>query len=289
MDTETSGKRIAVLSGKGGTGKTFLTVNLAAVAGPSVYIDCDVEEPNGHLFFQPEEVTEEAVTVPVPEVNAALCTGCRQCVDFCRFHALAFAKQLKVFDDVCHACGGCLLVCPEQALTEREKTVGVIRKGRARDVTVRTGIMHIGEASGIPIIRELLEHTDSRPQFIDCPPGSACGVMESIKDADYCLIAAEPTTFGVHNLHMVYELVQLFAKPFGVVLNKVVEEDNPAERFCRKHDIPVLDRIPYDGALGKINADGRIAVVADDAHRARFATLWERIQEEVRREAAAYS
>lgn len=289
MVTETGNKRIAVLSGKGGTGKTFLTVNLAAVAGPSVYIDCDVEEPNGHLFFRPDAVTDEAVTVRIPQVDPALCTGCRKCVDFCRFHALAFTKQLKIFDEVCHACGGCLLVCPQQALTETDKTIGVIQSGRTQNVSVRTGVLQTGEASGIPIIQKLLQNTDPHPQFIDCPPGSACGVMESIKDADYCLIVAEPTAFGVHNLQMVYELVRLFEKPFGVVINKVLDEDNPAERFCQKHRIPVLDRIPLDTKIGKLHSDGRIAAYVSDAVRARFATLWEKIQKEVQSEATAHS
>ena len=149
-------------------------------------------------------------------------------------------------------------------------------------MSVRTGVLQTGEASGIPIIQKLLQNTDPHPQFIDCPPGSACGVMESIKDADYCLIAAEPTAFGVHNLQMVYELVRLFEKPFGVVINKVLDEDNPAERFCQKHRIPVLDRIPLDTKIGKLHSDGRIAAYVSDAVRARFATLWEKIQRRCR-------
>ena len=199
--------RIAVLSGKGGTGKTLVSVNLATVAKTSIYIDCDVEEPNGHLFFKPEGVQEEEISVQIPKVDEELCNGCRKCVDFCNFNALAYVKnKLLVFDDVCHSCGGCILVCPEKALTEKAKGIGKVQKGVAGEVTVWTGILNIGEATGIPIIKNLLAASGSQTDqltFIDCPPGSACIVMESMKDADYCVLVAEPTLFGVHNLNMV--------------------------------------------------------------------------------------
>ena len=220
--------RIAVLSGKGGTGETLLSVNLAAVAKMSAYIDCDVEEPNGHLFFKPEDVREEEISVKIPKVNNELCNGCRKCVNFCKFNALAYIKnKLIVFDDVCHSCGGCILVCPEKALNEKEKVIGKVQKENSDQVKVYTGILNTGEASGIPIIKKLLAEDSLEAHekvFIDCPPGSACIVMESIKDADYCVLVAEPTLFGVHNLNMVYELVKLFNKPFGVVLNKCLKE-----------------------------------------------------------------
>ena len=227
MDTGAINMRIAVLSGKGGTGKTLVSVNLAAAAKASTYIDCDVEEPNGHLFFKPEGVEEEEISVKIPKVDNELCNGCRKCVDFCSFNALAYIKnKLIVFDDVCHSCGGCILVCPERALTEKAKVIGKVQKGVSGEVAVWTGILNTGEATGIPIIKKLLEENSevNKQTFIDCPPGSACIVMESIKDADYCILVAEPTLFGVHNLNMVYELVKLFNKPFGVLLNKCLEE-----------------------------------------------------------------
>lgn len=184
--------RIAVLSGKGGTGKTLVSVNLAAAAKTSTYIDCDVEEPNGHLFFKPKGMSEEEITVKIPNVNHELCNGCRKCVDFCKFNALAYIKsKLIIFDDVCHSCGGCSLVCPEKALTDRKKAIGKVQKGISGDVTIFTGILNTGEASGIPIIKNLLAEDNFHPDqltFIDCPPGSACIVMESIKDADYCIL-----------------------------------------------------------------------------------------------------
>mgnify|MGYP001202556755 FL=1 len=278
--------RIAVLSGKGGTGKTLVSVNLAAASKESTYIDCDVEEPNGHLFFKPEGVQEEEISVKIVKVDNELCNGCRKCVDFCKFNALAYIKnKLIVFEDVCHSCGGCILVCPEKALTEKAKVIGKVQKGVSNEVTVLTGMLNTGEATGIPIIKKLL--AENNPQadqltFIDCPPGSACIVMESIKDADYCVLVAEPTLFGVHNLNMVFELVKLFNKPFGVVLNKCLDEENPAEKFCFENNIKILGRIPFDNELGSLNSNAEIAVNKNEKYRELFSFLLKTVAKEVR-------
>jgi MinD superfamily P-loop ATPase len=287
--------RIAVLSGKGGTGKTLVSVNLAAAAEASTYLDCDVEEPNGYLFFKPENIQEEEVHIRIPKVDGKLCSGCRKCVDFCRFNALAFIKnQLMVFKDICHSCGGCILLCPEKALAEKEKIIGKVQKGASEEVTVYTGILNTGEPSGIPIIKKLLDenkHETEKITFIDCPPGSACIVMESIKGADYCVLVAEPTLFGVHNLDMVYELVRLFKKPFGVVLNKCLglDGENPSEKFCLEKGIQILGRIPFDHELGKLNSNAEIAVRKSEGYRTIFSSLLETVKREVQHEAASNS
>ncbi|WP_026184057.1 4Fe-4S dicluster domain-containing protein [Desulfitobacterium hafniense] len=285
--------KIAVLSGKGGTGKTLVAVNLAAAAQKATYIDCDVEEPNGHLFFKPEDLREEEITVRIPGVEAQLCNGCRRCVDFCQFNALAYIKEkLLVFEEVCHSCGGCILLCPEKALTEKEKGIGKVQKGLSDQVRIYTGVLNIGEVSGVPIIKKLLSENKSESDqltFIDCPPGSSCMVMESIKDADYCLLVAEPTLFGVHNLNMVYELVRIFHKPCGVVLNKSLEGENPAERFCLERNIKILGRLPFDHGLGRLNSNAEIAVRKSDHYKALFSALLETVTKEVRHETAAYS
>jgi MinD superfamily P-loop ATPase len=290
MDTGATDMTVAVLSGKGGTGKTLVSANLAAAAKKAVYMDCDIEEPNGHLFFRPKAVEEKTVTVTIPQVNPELCTGCRVCVDFCKFNALAYINnKLMVFEEICHSCGGCVLLCPEKALTEKEKPIGKIQKGTSDGILVQTGIMNIGEATGVPIIKKLLGENKTqadRMVFIDCPPGSACNVMESIQDADYCLLVAEPTLFGVHNLNMVYELVRLFNKPFGVVLNKCLEGENPAEEFCLEKGIKILSRIPFDNELGKLNSDGKIAVWENDKYRKLFSNLLEEVKKGVRHETA---
>ena len=281
---------VAVLSGKGGTGKTLVSVNLAAVAEKSIYIDCDVEEPNGHLFFKPENVKEEEVSVKIPVVDEGLCNGCRRCVDFCQFNALSYVKdKLIIFEDICHSCGGCVLLCPEKALIEKDKVIGKIQKGTSDNVYVNTGILNTGEISGVPIISKLLDDNkgvSDVPIFIDCPPGSACVVMDSIKDADYCILVAEPTLFGVHNLNMVYELVQVFKKPFGVVLNKCLEGENPAEKFCLERSIKILGRIPFDNELGVLNSNAKIVVRESEKYRKMFSSLLETVTEEVQRHEA---
>ncbi|NLW62896.1 MAG: ATPase [Syntrophomonadaceae bacterium] len=277
--------KIAVLSGKGGTGKTLISVNMAAVLQKSVYIDCDVEEPNGHLFFKPVDVRSEKVSVKIPVADDNLCNGCRKCVDFCKYNALVYVNdRLMVFEDICHSCGGCVLLCPERALSERDKVIGEVRGGVSENVTIISGVLNTGEVSGTPIIKELISRIsrEERPVIIDCPPGSACIVMESIKDADYCILVAEPTLFGVHNLDMVCELVRLFEKPYGVIVNKCMDGENPAEEYCVKNGIRILGKIPYDEELGRLNSNGLIAAwVESKRYRELFKSLYQKVAGEV--------
>lgn len=285
---------IAVLSGKGGTGKTLLSVNMAAASKSATYIDCDVEEPNGYLFFKPEEIVEENVSVKIPEVDKELCSGCRKCVDFCKFNALAFIKKAPiVFGDICHSCGGCSLLCPENAITEKDKVIGKIEKGKSQGIDVYTGILNTGEVSGVPIIEKLLEENrtidNEKLSIIDCPPGSACIVMESIKDADFCVLVAEPTAFGAHNLEMVYELVSLFGKPFGVVLNKCLDGENPSEEFCKEKGIKILGRVPFEKELGELNSNAKIAARESERYNKLFKNILETVKGEVQRETASYT
>lgn len=284
--------KIAVLSGKGGTGKTLVSVNLAASAKRSTYIDCDVEEPNGHLFFKPMDIATEKISIKIPVVDEKLCSGCRNCVEFCKFNALAYINnKLMVFEEICHSCGGCVLFCPEAALSEKEKFIGEVQKGVSENVNVITGILNTGEASGIPIIKKLLSYAneDKEFTFIDCPPGSACIVMESIKDADYCILVAEPTLFGVHNLNMVYNLVKLFNKPHGVVLNKCMNGENPAEKFCIDKNIKIIGKIPFDNELGTINSNALISVRENKKYKDMFSSLLQIVTEEVQNETAINS
>jgi len=278
--------KIAVLSGKGGTGKTLVSVNLASVANSSVYIDCDVEEPNGHLFLKPKNITEKNVNVKIPQVNNDLCNGCRKCVDFCRYNALAYIKdKLIIFDDVCHSCGGCTLVCPNNAISEKDKAIGKIQKGVSNQVEIHTGMLNVGEATGVPIINELIsDKNNDKLTIIDCPPGSACVVMESIKDADYCILVAEPTLFGAHNLKMVYELVKLFNKPFGAILNKCLNDENPSEQFCIENNIKILGKIPFDNELGKLNSEAKIIVKENKKYHDMFSSLLDKVIKEVQHE-----
>jgi MinD superfamily P-loop ATPase len=276
-------KKIAVLSGKGGTGKTLVSVNLAAADGKACYADCDVEEPDGNLFFKSEIYEKQDVFVKIPKINREICCGCKKCVNFCRFNALAFGKKPIVFDEVCHSCGGCVLVCPTKAITEVGRKAGIVEIGISGQVKTVAGKMNPGEASGIPIIKKLLGciNDTQGTVYIDCPPGSSCIVMESVKYADYCILVAEPTVFGAHNLAMVYELVKYSGKPCGVVLNKYGAESeyNPSEEFCRRNGIDILIKIPFDKELGAINSDGKIAVRENYGNKKIFYTLLAKVKE----------
>ena len=274
---------LAILSGKGGTGKTLLSVNLASVAKEATYIDCDVEEPNGNLFFNPTQEFGKLVTVKKPVVDEALCDGCHKCVDFCAFNALALiGKRLMIFDEICHSCGGCIHVCPQKALSEQDRAVGEMSIGRSDSVRSISGSMNIGESSGVPIIEELLKHKGEDLTIIDAPPGSSCLVTESVRLADFCILIAEPTTFGAHNLAMVHELVSLLGKPYAVVLNKVMEGKNPAEEFCIKNNIPIIGRIPFDKKLGSLNSVGKIASREEKHYRELFEAILSKALTKVR-------
>ena len=280
-----------MLSGKGGTGKTLVAVNLAFAAGPSVYVDCDVEGPNGRLFFKPSVSRTQSVSVKIPVVDETRCVGCRKCVDFCQYNALAFIKNKPLlFEEVCHSCGGCVLLCPETALSEKERVIGTVQDGRSGQVFVKTGILNEGEVSGIPIIRELLSELPDQkdPVFIDCPPGSACSVMECIRDAGFCVLVAEPTVFGAQNLSMVVELVRLFNKPFGVVLNKCLDGVNPSEEFCLNEGVEILGRIPFDSELGTISSNAEIAAGRSEKYREIFSNLLDTVLKEALNETASH-
>lgn len=283
---------IAVLSGKGGTGKTFVAVNLAAAAPSAHYFDCDVEEPNGHLFLQTVNVKSEPISVLIPEVNGELCTACRRCIDFCRFNALALiGDDLFVFEEICHSCGGCALICPTGALSEREEEIGCLQRGRARSVEVFSGMLNIGEISGVPIIEHMLRlpRDPSKVTFIDCPPGAACSVLESIAAVDYCLIVVEPTLFGLHNFKLVYQLASCLGKRVGVVANKWLEEYDPVEDFCREKGVPILAKIPYEPELARLNSAGKVAVWEGQPYLQLFRDLLAAVMEEVGREAVTHS
>ena len=277
--------KIAVLSGKGGTGKTFVSVNLAATADHSLYLDCDVEEPNGHLFLKPENIRTEGVYKLLPSIDGEKCTGCRTCVDFCRFNALAFLKKKPmVFADICHSCGGCAMLCPNHAITETKKEIGHIEIGTHKNITAVTGLLNIGESSGVPIINSVLAQADKAKKedivVVDCPPGSACSVMESIESADYCIIVAEPTAFGIHNFEMVHELVQILKKKFGVVINKAPEERTVLDDLLEQENIPLLCRIPFSRKTAGLGANAEIVSEKDDELKGVFKNLLETVRKE---------
>jgi len=284
--------KIAVLSGKGGTGKTLVAVNLAMIAQNSNYLDCDIEEPNGYLFFKPEVEHEELVMIKTPVVDKDRCDGCRACVNACRYNSLLYLNhQIKVLPDMCHSCGVCSYVCPQKAISEQAKAIGKITNGKTAGVNVVTGILNIKEHSGIPIIKKMfVDNIDpSVISIIDCAPGSSCVAMECIKEADYCVIVSEPTLFGVANLAMVYELTRIFKKPCGIIINKQTNIENPTERYCVENNLKIISRIAFDLDLGKMNSQGLIISQVNDNYHQLFKTILSDILREINDETTACS
>ncbi|MFA5697345.1 MAG: 4Fe-4S binding protein [Candidatus Izemoplasmatales bacterium] len=282
--------KIAVLSGKGGTGKTLCAVNLTAVSPGSIYVDCDIEEPDGHLFFKPKTIQSEKVTVFFPKINALLCNGCRQCVDFCRFNALAMVHNcITVFPEVCHACGGCAIICPVLAISDGKLEIGVIDDGTVSAIRIISGTLNPGRESGVPIINKMAKMIENTQDlvFIDCPPGSSCATVESIRIADFCILVTEPTRFGAHDLEMVHELIISENKPCAAILNKIDSSDDPSETYCIEKGIPIMGKIPYDPELGRINSEGLVAAWEKESYKIQFAKILSRIIEEASHETVA--
>lgn len=273
--------RVAVLSGKGGAGKTFVAVNLAAVAEKSVYIDCDVEEPNGYLFLKPEITQDHEVTVVIPEVDSSLCNGCRICTEFCRFNALALVgDQPLVFEQVCHSCTGCIHLCPTGALKSSVRSIGRISSGRSENTIMHSGTLDVGEVTGVPIIKELKEFSSRYPHdslvVMDCPPGSACPVVESIQGVDCCLLVTEPTPFGLHDLKTVHGLAKLFSIPCAVIQNKCTSEFSLIDDYCISEGLETIARIPLELSTARLISEGAMVVRCSNDQRILFQSLLEK-------------
>ncbi|MDD4212797.1 MAG: ATPase [Bacilli bacterium] len=271
--------KIAILSGKGGTGKTFIAVNLASVITNGCYIDCDVEEPNGNLFFKSNDDEEQIVTVDIPIIHRELCNNCRICSDFCQYNALFFLMdRILVIENLCHSCGGCQLLCPQHAIQYTKKTIGSIKKGTTNSGRIMTGILHPTYPTGIPILKELFSQVNQNTTILDCPPGTGCSVIECVKYSDFCLLVAEDSLFGLHNLKMTYELVKLFHKPHAILINKFISESF-IESFCTKENIPIIDRIPFNWKIASLLSQGKILVHEDIQYAKVFQKYLNKIEE----------
>lgn len=269
--------KIAVLSGKGGTGKTFVSVNLTSALKNSTYVDCDVEEPNGQIFFS-GEIVERNVDIDIPVIDNDKCILCGKCSEFCKFNALALIlDKVRVFSSLCHSCGGCKIVCPTGAIKEKKKTIGKIQELNYLNHHIISGVLNVGEESGVKVINEALltASKDSNHIIIDCPPGNGCSVMESIREVDYCVLVAEPTVFGLHNLEMVYELTQVFGKKVGLVINKANDEKIINE-YARNKNIDILTEIPFNREIGYLNSQG-IIVEEKTNYKSYFETILAKI------------
>ncbi len=251
--------KLAIASGKGGTGKTTVAVCIALSADrPVRLLDCDVEEPNCHLFLKPQIQLRKPVTVPVPEVNTDRCSGCGQCRDICQFNAIAVLKRKAViYPELCHSCGGCALVCPTDAIREIEREIGYVEVGSRDGVMLVTGTLHIGQTLAPTVIRAVKQH--AAPEgltIIDCPPGTACAMVAAVRDADHVLLVTEPTPFGLHDLKLAVATVRKLGLRFSVVLNRVDIGDDRVIEYCRQEGIPVRLQIPDDRRIAEAYSRG---------------------------------
>lgn len=284
--------KIAILSGKGGTGKTFFATNLAYVSKPSCYIDADVEEPNGNLLLKPRIQYRREVYLKIPKVDQSKCTGCRICTDFCRYHALAYANgKLMVFPTLCHSCGACSFLCPEQALHDENHFIGYTEFGTVDNLKCYSGTLEPGHLSGVPIIETLLNQYDQSMEiaWIDCPPGIACQVIASIEHADFCLLVAEDSLFGLDNLKMAYELAKTFHKKSAVIINKCYEFNSVCDSYCKEEHLKVIGKIYYDPEMAHLGAEGHLAARESEKYYQIFVEIYHKILQEANHETVASS
>jgi MinD superfamily P-loop ATPase len=274
--------RIAVASGKGGTGKTTIALALAnSAGGPIQLLDCDVEEPNAHLFTGGELQSSEPVSVPVPVLDASRCDGCGACVDMCAFNAIAMARDVPlVFEDLCHGCGGCVRVCPRGALREAGRPIGVIEQRTIGDLSLLSGKLDVGRPTASPVIRAVKSRAASdRPVILDAPPGTSCPVIATLRGASFVLLVTEPTPFGLHDLTLAVEMVRSLGIPFGVVVNRAGIGGPELSSFCSDHHVPILAEIPDDRRVAEAYARGHIVVDAVPELRERFQQLLRKVGE----------
>ena len=274
--------KIAIASGKGGTGKTTIAVNLALAAGAVQLLDCDVEDPDAAIFLQPRDPAVAPVEVNVPRVDLDKCNFCKACAEFCRFNALIVLENhwLSV-PQLCKDCGGCYRVCPSNALETEPRRIGVLERGMLENgLEIVTGRLDPGEAMPSPLIRRVkAEMSSAQSVIVDCPPGSACSMMSAVEGADCCLMVTEPTPFGLHDLKQAVSVVRLMNLPIGVVLNRADLGDAPVRKYCRDKGLPLLLEIPFDDALAQAYAQGVPAVRSNGKWRAVFETLWKDVND----------
>ena len=284
---------ISIASGKGGTGKTTVATNLCASLDVDLMLlDCDVEEPNAHLFLNPNFTGKEKVNAPVPKVDLSLCTYCKKCMEICRYGAIAVAGETVVtFPELCHSCGGCAVVCPEKAITEINRFIGTVETGSLnlpRNPSFGRGLMDIGQVMAPPIIRQLRQLEKEKDlTIIDAPPGTSCPVIASMKGADFVILVTEPTPFGLHDLTLAVEAVKLLGIPCGLVINRAGIGNDGVKNYARDENIPVLLEIPFDKQIASAYSKGELLVQALPAYKERFKDLYTSIEAIVNRKGEA--
>ncbi|MFW9835353.1 MAG: ATP-binding protein [Candidatus Thorarchaeota archaeon] len=272
---------ITVASGKGGTGKTTVAVNLALSLGSTNLLDCDVEEPNAHTLLHPTKLKTTPVTVLTPSVSQDKCTLCGKCAEFCQFNAIFVGKtKTMIYEEMCHSCGGCKLVCPDDAITEVERPIGKIHQSNVEHTQLVYGELSIGEPIATTLIHAVKEHVQlEETNILDAPPGTACPVIETMKESDYLILVTEPTPFGLHDLSMAVDVVRELQIPFGVIINRAGIGDIQVEEFCRRSNIPILLEIPFDRQIAELYSRGIPFVQEMSEWRQKFKELYSQIME----------
>jgi MinD superfamily P-loop ATPase len=268
--------KIAVASGKGGTGKTTVSLALALSADrPVQLLDCDVEEPNCHIFIKPEITHTESVSVPVPVVDASKCTACGDCSKICRFNAIVtLGSKVMVFREMCHSCGGCVKVCPQNAISEVDSKIGILEFGSADGVDFIYGKLDVGQAMSPPLIRAVKKHADnSKTIIIDCPPGTSCPVITAVRDSNFVILVTEPTPFGLNDLRLTVETVRELDIPFGVIINRVGIGDDRVLKYCQDEKLLILTAILEDRRIAEEYSRGGTLIQAFPELKEEFAEL----------------
>ena len=279
--------KIAVVSGKGGTGKTTVSLNIANYLAENhtqvTYVDCDVEEPNGHLFLHPSIEHTKTVGIPIPAVDSTLCDGCGKCGEICRFSAIVvISGKVLVFPELCKGCGGCTLVCPKKAIQESLQEVGIVERGNANGIGYLAGKLKIGQASAVPIIRYIKQTLpDDHYVILDAPPGTSCPVIETVKDCDFAVLVTEPTPFGLHDLTLASEMVEQIGIPQGIVLNRASWNNELIYKFCRERHIDLIAEIPDDRRIATAYSRGEILIDTLPEYKVQFADILHNVEHRV--------
>lgn len=271
---------ISVASGKGGTGKTTVATNLALSLKDNVQLlDCDVEEPNSHIFVKPHIKETKSVFVQVPKINKEKCTGCGKCGEVCEYNAIAVVnKKVLVFPELCHGCGSCSYFCPENAIEEENKEIGITEVGKRGKVGFVHGKLHLGQMMAPPVIKDVKNYIGkNKISIIDAPPGTSCPVITAIQDTDFVILVTEPTPFGLNDLKLGVEVVRKLGLRFGVVINRSDLGNDETDRYCREERIPVLMRIPFKKEIAEAYSKGKSIVENSSSYKKEFVKLFDKI------------
>jgi MinD superfamily P-loop ATPase len=266
---------ISVASGKGGTGKTTVAVNMALSLENVQLLDCDVEEPNVHILLQPEILETKPVYTKIPTISDEQCDYCGECSKFCAYNALFVAPEtVMVFPELCHSCGGCSIVCPRKAIIEENRRIGAVKRGVAKGVDLVYGELNVGEPMAVPVIREVKKQIkNDKTVLIDAPPGTACPLVASVYKSDYCILVAEPTPFGLHDLKITVQVLRELDVPIGVVVNRAGIGDRKVYEYCKKEKIPLLLDIPFSKRIAELYSCGIPFVVEIPEWKEKFRQL----------------